>query len=64
MRIRLGVEANFEPTPKATEKVVLAEMREAQLVLDNALAATRIANLEQQNAAMLLEIARLKGGLV
>lgn len=64
MRIRLGIEANFEPTPKAVQKAALSEMREAQLVLENAMAVARIASLEQQNAAMLLEIARLKGGLV
>ncbi|MED1642260.1 hypothetical protein P4U99_03380 [Brevibacillus agri] len=63
MRIRLGVEANFEPTPKAAEKEMAAEMREAQLVLENARAAARILELEEQNALIMLELTQIKAGV-
>lgn len=62
MRVRFGAEASFEPTPKTVQKEIEKEMREAQLVLENAKALARIQSLEEQNAAMLLEIAQIKAG--
>ncbi|MBO8164707.1 MAG: hypothetical protein H0Z34_13480 [Brevibacillus sp.] len=62
MRIRIGAEASFEPTPKTTLKEMEKEMREAQLVLENAKALARIQSLEEQNAALFLELAQLKAG--